>query len=280
MVVSLAFVVAINRLVLQNGELGRSAFGVTIEPARLFGIDLGTFGPGGFPAPRSVVLIVVVAVLSFVAIANLRRSSTGRRWLAVRGNEGAAAACGVDVVRAKLLASAVAVGLAGVAGVLVAQNVETLSYRLFDIDLALALVALAYLGGVASISGAVIAGLLTAGGLVEHVLGVGSGKQGGSLAYGVALGAGVRGGAGWPGRHRRWGAQAPGAAGAFGPEARRARHGRRTRRQGGRWHRPVGGAGSVPAFGRALVAAGTLRARSVPVGAIRPSGSVASRQRS
>ena len=80
-----------------------------------------------------------------------------------------------------------AVGLAGVAGVLIAQNVETLSYRLFDIDLALALVALAYLGGVASISGAVVAGLLTAGGLVEHFLGVGSGKQGGSLVYGVAL---------------------------------------------------------------------------------------------
>ena len=87
MVVSLAFAVAINRLVLQNGELGRSAFGLTIEPARLFGMDLGTFGPGGFPAPRSVVLIVVVAELSFVAIANLRRGSTGRRWLAVRGNE-------------------------------------------------------------------------------------------------------------------------------------------------------------------------------------------------
>jgi ABC-type branched-subunit amino acid transport system permease subunit len=187
MVVSLAFAVAINRLVLQNGELGRSAFGLTIEPARLFGMDLGTFGPGRFPAPRSVVLIVGVAALSFVATANLRRSSTGRRWLAVRGNESAAAACGVDVVRAKLLASAVAVGLAGVAGVLVAQNVETLSYRLFDIDLALALVALAYLGGVASISGAVVAGLLTAGGLVEHFLGVGSGKQGGSLVYGVAL---------------------------------------------------------------------------------------------
>ncbi len=223
MVVSLAFAVAINRLVLQNGELGRSAFGLTIEPARLFGIDLGTFGPGGFPAPRSVVLIVGVAALSFVAIANLRRSSTGRRWLAVRGNESAAAACGVDVVRAKLLASAVAVGLAGVAGVLIAQNVETLSYRLFDIDLALALVALAYLGGVASISGAVIAGLLTAGGLVEHFLGVGSGKQGGSLVYGVALVLVCVVGAGRSGRHRRRRAQASGAP-------RRAAPGRPTSR--------------------------------------------------
>ena len=212
MVVSLAFAVAINRLVLQNGELGRSAFGLTIEPARLFGIDLGTFGPGGFPAPRSVVLIVGVAALSFVAIANLRRSSTGRRWLAVRGNESAAAACGVDVVRAKLLASAVAVGLAGVAGVLVAQNVETLSYRLFDIDLALALVALAYLGGVASISGAVVAGLLDRGrpGRARPRRGQ---RQAGRLT-GVRgrAGAGVRAGAGRTGRHRRRGAQAPGAS--------------------------------------------------------------------
>jgi ABC-type branched-subunit amino acid transport system permease subunit len=187
MVVSLAFVIAVNRLVLQNAQLGRAVYGISIEPPSLFGFDLGTYGPGGFPAPRSVVLIVVVAAASFVAVANLRRSGTGRRWLAVRANEAAAAACGVDVVRMKLLASAVAVGLAGVAGVLIAHNAETVSYRLFDTDLVLALVALAYLGGVASIGGAIVAGLLAAGGLVEQLLEIGSGKQGNSLVYGIPL---------------------------------------------------------------------------------------------
>ena len=160
---------------------------VTVTPARIFGFDLGTFGPGGFPAPRSVVLIVAIAGASFLAVANLRRGRTGRRWLAVRSNEAAAAACGVDVVGTKLLASAVAVGLAGVAGVLIAQNSESLSYRLFDTDVVFALVALAYLGGVASIWGAVVAGLLAAGGVVEQLVGIGSGKQGNTLAYGIGL---------------------------------------------------------------------------------------------
>jgi len=72
-----------------------------------------------------------VAAVSFVAVANLRRGWTGRRWLAVRGNEAAAAACGVDVVRTKLLASAVAVGLAGVAGVLIAQNSQKVEVNFF-----------------------------------------------------------------------------------------------------------------------------------------------------
>jgi ABC-type branched-subunit amino acid transport system permease subunit len=187
MVVSLAFAVAINRLVLQNGELGNSAFGLTVAPARLFGFDLGTFGPGGFPAPRSVVMIVLIAGASFLAIANLRRARTGLRWLAVRGNEGAAAACGVDVVRTKLLASAISVGLAGVAGVLIAQNAQALSYRLFDTDIALALVALAYLGGVASIWGAIVAGLLAAGGILEQLFGIGIGAAGDTQLYGLAL---------------------------------------------------------------------------------------------
>jgi branched-chain amino acid transport system permease protein len=187
MVVSLAFAVAINRLVLQNGELGNSAFGLTVAPAHLFGFDLGTFGPGGFPAPRSVAMIVLIAGASFLAIANLRRARTGLRWLAVRGNEGAAAACGIDVVRTKLLASAISVGLAGVAGVLIAQNSQSLSYRLFDTDIALALVALAYLGGVASIWGAIVAGLLAAGGILEQLFGIGIGAAGDTQLYGVAL---------------------------------------------------------------------------------------------
>ena len=79
------------------------------------------------------------------------------------------------------------VGLAGVAGVLIAYNSESVSYLLFSTDIALALVALAYLAGIASIWGALLAGLIAAGGLVEHVLGVGAGKQGHSLLYGVAL---------------------------------------------------------------------------------------------
>ena len=187
MVVSLAFAVAANRLILENPQIAGATYGVNVPPPRLGGIDLGVFGPGGFPAPRSVTVVVVATIATFVAVGNLRRSRTGRRWLAVRGNERAAAAAGVDVVGTKLLASAVSVALAGVAGVLIAYNTESVSYRLFETDIALALLALAYLGGIASIVGALIAGLLASGGLFERVVGIGAGKQGHSRVYGLAL---------------------------------------------------------------------------------------------
>ncbi len=187
MVVSLAFALAINRLVLENTSLAGFTTSVTIAPPRFLGLDLGVFGPGGFPAPRLVTFFIVVAVLSFVMVSNLRRGPVGRRWLAVRGNERAASASGVNLLRTKLTASAVSVGLAGAAGVLIAYNSETVSYRLFDPEIALALVALVYLAGVASIPGALVAGVLAAGGLLEFVFDIGAGKGGHSIWYGVAL---------------------------------------------------------------------------------------------
>jgi len=187
MVVSLAFAVAINRLVLENPQIAGFDYTVHVPPARLFGLDLGVFGRGRFPARGAVAMIVLGAVAAGLATSNLRRSSTGRRWLAVRGNERAAAASGVDVVRSKLLASAVAMGLAGAGGVLIAYLTEAVSYRLFDTDTAFELLALAYLAGIASIAGAYLAGAAAAGGLLEHFFGIGAGSQARSLLYGVAL---------------------------------------------------------------------------------------------
>ena len=187
MVVSLAFAVAINRLVLENPQIAGPTYGVHVRPPHFAGLNLGVFSSGGYPSPRTVSIIVVAAIGAFVAVSNLRRGRTGRRWLAVRGNERAAAATGVDIVGAKLLASAVSVALAGVAGVLIGYSTESVSYQSFEIDAALALLALAYLGGIASLAGALIAGLLASGGVVEHLSGFGAGRQGRSLLYGLAL---------------------------------------------------------------------------------------------
>src|SRR5439155_27304500 len=84
----------------------------------------------------------------------LRQSASGRRLLAVRANERAAAAAGVDVVGTKLLASGLASFLAGVAGVLIGYQLVQFSAEGFDATAGLALLALAYLGGIASVAGA------------------------------------------------------------------------------------------------------------------------------
>ena len=105
-----------------------------------------------------------------LAVVGLRRGATGRRFLAVRANERAAAAAGIDVARTKLTGFAIAAGIAGLAGILQGYRlggVRTDGYGLF---VGLALFAFVYLGGITTVCGAVIGGLLVGGGLIAHTI--------------------------------------------------------------------------------------------------------------
>ena len=141
-------------------------------PPSMFGIDLGISAPGaGFPRPAFGTLTVVVATVAAVAVSQLRRSPTGLSWLAVRSNERAAAAAGVDVVAAKRNAFVVSSMLAGLGGVLLTYQRQTLTTDSFAVFLSLATLALTYLAGIASVSGAVVAGLLAPLGVIAVVTG-------------------------------------------------------------------------------------------------------------
>ncbi len=100
---------------------------------------------------------------------------------AVRANERAATATGIDVARTKLTAFGVSSFIAGLAGVLTAFSVSTLSPTSFVVLGSLVTVALTYLCGIASIGGAVLAGLLAQGGLLV-ALGGNGGATGGTGA--------------------------------------------------------------------------------------------------
>ena len=96
-VATLGAAVAIEQLVFASPELN----GLSGVPRpSLFGLDLGFLGHGrdNF-RPEFGVLVLVALVVCALGVANLRRSPTGLRWLAVRSNERAAAASGVDVAR-------------------------------------------------------------------------------------------------------------------------------------------------------------------------------------
>jgi branched-chain amino acid transport system permease protein len=90
--------------------------------------------------------------------------------LAVRSNERAAASVGVDVARAKLVAFAVSSFLAGVGGCLLGYSRGQLSADSFGVTVGLSLLAFAYLGGITSVAGAVVAGTLAPLGIGYVVL--------------------------------------------------------------------------------------------------------------
>ncbi len=166
-VTTLAVAVAVEQLVIASPSLSGGPAGSSAPRPALGGLDLGISARGAenFRVQFGLFVLVVVA-LCCAAVANLRRGGTGLRWLAVRSNERAAAAAGIDVARTKLGAFALSSFLAGLTGVLMAYSAVTLSPTSFMVIGALVALALTYLGGIASISGALIAGLLAQAGLL------------------------------------------------------------------------------------------------------------------
>ncbi len=166
-VATVAMAVAIEQLVLGSSALSGGVAGRGAPRPFLFGIDVGVSAPGADNfRPAFGITVVVVLAAACAVVANLRRNRTGLRWLAVRANERAAAAAGIDVARSKLGAFAVSSALAGLAGCFTAYATSTLSTSSFMVIGALVAVALTYVAGISSIGGALLAGLLTQAGLL------------------------------------------------------------------------------------------------------------------
>ncbi len=139
----------------------RSSAASTCLPTRRFrGLD------DKIPSPVFGFLVLAATILLALLVANMRRSSLGQRMLAVRSNERAAAAAGINVRNTKLAGFGIAAFVAGMAGALYAYNFGSVSYSRFGALTALGLIAFAYFGGITMVSGAVIAGIGATEGLL------------------------------------------------------------------------------------------------------------------
>ena len=146
-----------------------------VEAPTIFGVDIGIFGGDGFPSRRFGFLLFAAALACAALVVGIRSGPLGRRFLAVRANERAAAASGIDVARTKVVGAALSSFVAAVAGVMIAYKSTTLTGAGLSAQDGLALLALAYLGGIGSISGAVVGGILAPSGLFTvAILGGGS----------------------------------------------------------------------------------------------------------
>jgi branched-chain amino acid transport system permease protein len=101
-------------------------------------------------------LMAVLLVLMVIILANLLRSKVGRAWVAIRDNDIAAEALGINIVRYKLFAFFVAGFMAGVAGAFWVSNTAALSPEHFPWFWSLWLVGVILIGGVGSIHGAIL----------------------------------------------------------------------------------------------------------------------------
>jgi branched-chain amino acid transport system permease protein len=123
-----------------------------------FSLPPGTIKIGPWVIESDVQIYYVMAVLltlMVVVFANLIRSKPGRAWVAIRDNDIAAEALGINIVWYKLLAFFVAGFMAGVTGAFWVCNTAALSPEHFPWFLSLWLVGVILIGGVGSIQGAI-----------------------------------------------------------------------------------------------------------------------------
>jgi ABC-type branched-subunit amino acid transport system permease subunit len=110
------------------------------------------FPTTGNPWPFYITMILLI-MLSMILIYRLQDSRLGRAWMAIREDELAAAANGVNTVTTKLLAFALGASTAGLAGVFLASKLQTVTPNLFRFDVSFTVLAMVVLGGMGNIWG-------------------------------------------------------------------------------------------------------------------------------
>ncbi|HET6950307.1 MAG TPA: branched-chain amino acid ABC transporter permease/ATP-binding protein [Acidimicrobiales bacterium] len=163
-VVTLALAYAIEAVWFRNTDIVPSG-GARVTPPSMFGVDLGIGVGQDFPRIEFGLVCLVALVAVALGVALLRRSTLGSAMLAVRANERSAAAAGVNVVRVKVLSFALASFIAGLGGSLLGYRRGVVTFDSFTAIGGLALLSTAYLAGITSVWGGVMAGILASSGI-------------------------------------------------------------------------------------------------------------------
>ena len=171
-IITLAGGVAINEFVFKNPKyVGDASTGGAQSPnPKLGSWDLGLILGDQASRPIFGIFLVAVALALAIGVANIRKSPSGRRMLAARSNERAASASGINVARVKIEVFAASAFIAGVGGCLIAYRFGSVSDASFGSVASLTALAVAYLGGITCVSGAVTSGITAAAGVSFYLL--------------------------------------------------------------------------------------------------------------
>lgn len=172
-IVTLAGGLAISEFIFKNPKYvgDASTGGAKIPHPKLGDWDMALVLGTKSSRPVFGIFLVVVALGLALMVANFRRSSSGRRMLAVRSNERAASAAGVNVASVKMGAFTMSAFIAGVAGTLIGYRFGAVSDVSFGVVASLTALAVAYLGGITSVSGAVTSGIMATSGVAFFAMG-------------------------------------------------------------------------------------------------------------
>jgi branched-chain amino acid transport system permease protein len=168
-IVTIAAALLIQNFVFSNPSLSPVAGNPVGEPY-LFGLNLSIQRGFNIATLAFGITTLVIALLFVTLFIVLARGRTGRAWLAIRSNERAAAAAGINVRAMKLSGFAVSAFIAGGAGALIGYSQGQLTADSFTVGIGLLMLAVTYLGGITSLTGAMVAGAIAPLGIIYVVL--------------------------------------------------------------------------------------------------------------
>ena len=137
-------------------------FGATGGPEGITGIDhpsIFGFNFGIDARPYFWALLVIIAVV-ILLLRNIQRSRLGRAWAAIREDEIAAAATGVNPVSTKLLAFAIGASVSGFAGAFFGAELGSVTPDSFQFAVSVTVLSTVVLGGIGNNTGVVAGGIL------------------------------------------------------------------------------------------------------------------------
>ena len=120
----------------------------------------GSQGIIGTPRDSTFTIGVIFLIITYIIIANLINSRSGRAIMAIRDNRIAAESVGIDITKFKILAFTISATLAGVAGVIYSHNITTLESSKFGYNMSIMILVFVVLGGIGNIRGSMIAAVI------------------------------------------------------------------------------------------------------------------------
>lgn len=122
----------------------------------------GPQGITGTPQDSTFLVGVILILITLFIVTNLVNSRDGRAIMAIRDNRIAAESVGINVTKYKLMAFTISAALAGLAGVLYAHNLSTLTATTnnFGYNQSIMILVFVVLGGIGNIRGSVIAAVI------------------------------------------------------------------------------------------------------------------------
>ena len=139
------------------GEIVKSLFQHTSDES--FGGALGLDTPR-YDKKYLFIFAFILVLVTLAVVQNFIRSKHGRAVTAIRDNEIAARATGINVTKYKLLAFTLSATFAGVAGVLYSFSNYTVQSMKFGYNYSIEILVMVVLGGMGSINGSILAATL------------------------------------------------------------------------------------------------------------------------